>query len=149
MSPSQRPLHVRAKVKPRRVGTQSAAGRALRIPLTRRAGPFNHGRHPMKRNAGGSSCCGARRRWLWGLLLLAVFLLHQDWWNWARARPLVWGVLPVGLAYHAVYALGCAGVMALLVRFAWPRDLDSAARATRAGSGANKCRGGTDNAVAP
>lgn len=102
----------------------------------------------MNRNAGASSCCGARRRWLWALLLGAVFLLHQDWWNWARVRPLVLGVLPVGLAYHAGYALACAVVMALLVRYAWPRDLDSTQPASRAGSVRAVRRGETDEAAA-
>jgi hypothetical protein len=80
----------------------------------------------MNRNTRATVCRAACRRWFWALALLAVFLLHQDCWNWARVRPLVLGVLPAGLAYHAAYALGCALVMALLVRFAWPKHLGEA-----------------------
>ncbi|MDW8308557.1 MAG: hypothetical protein RMK20_04200 [Verrucomicrobiales bacterium] len=78
----------------------------------------------MHSNAGASSRRVARARWFWAALLAGMFLLHQDCWNWARARPLIFGVLPPGLAYHALYAIGCAVVMALLVRFAWPRELE-------------------------
>ena len=60
---------------------------------------------------------------LLSLLVLAVFFLHQDFWNWRNAG-LVFGFLPVGLAYHAAYAIAAACLMALLVKFAWPADLD-------------------------
>jgi hypothetical protein len=58
------------------------------------------------------------------LLVLAVFLLHQDFWNWRKSEPLVFGFLPVGLAYHAAYAIVAACLMAVLVKFAWPAELD-------------------------
>lgn len=57
------------------------------------------------------------------LLVLGMFLLHQDFWNW-RKSELVFGFLPVGLAYHAAYAILAAIMMALLVKFAWPKELD-------------------------
>jgi hypothetical protein len=63
------------------------------------------------------------KKLLLGLLVFAVFLLHQDCWNWRDAR-LVFGLLPAGLAYQAAYALGCAAMMAVLVKFAWPARLD-------------------------
>ena len=58
------------------------------------------------------------------LMILAVFLLHQDCWNWNKAEPLIFGFLPIGLAYHAGYAVLAAIMMALLVKFAWPTELD-------------------------
>jgi hypothetical protein len=57
------------------------------------------------------------------LLVLAVFFLHQDFWNWKNGG-LVFGFLPVGLAYHAAYANVAACLMAVLVKFAWPAELD-------------------------
>ena len=57
-------------------------------------------------------------------MVMAVFLLHQDCWNWKKADPFVFGFLPVGLAYHAGYAILAAIMMALLVKFAWPTGLD-------------------------
>ncbi len=58
------------------------------------------------------------------LLTLVFFILHQDVWNWRETTPLVLGFLPVGLAYHAGYSLCAAGLMVLLVKYAWPRGLD-------------------------
>ena len=54
------------------------------------------------------------------LLVIVVYVLHQDFWNWRRATPLVLGFLPVGLAYHAAYSVLAAVTMAVLVKFAWP-----------------------------
>jgi len=62
------------------------------------------------------------------LLVFAVYLLHQDFWNWKRATPLVFGFLPVGLAYHAAYSILAAVTMAVLVKFAWPKHLEDAAQ---------------------
>jgi hypothetical protein len=58
-------------------------------------------------------------------LIIAVYILHQDFWNWKRADPLVFGFLPAGLAYHAGYSIAAALLMAVLVRFAWPRHLEN------------------------
>jgi surface polysaccharide O-acyltransferase-like enzyme len=58
------------------------------------------------------------------LLVLGVFLLHQDFWNW-RNGGLVLGFLPVGLAYHAAYAILSAAMMWVLVKFAWPKQLEA------------------------
>ena len=56
--------------------------------------------------------------------LLALFLLHQDFWFWRQARPLVFGALPIGLFYHAAYTLATSLVLVLLVRQLWPAALD-------------------------
>lgn len=57
-------------------------------------------------------------------LVLVFYALHQDFWNWRTIEPLVFGFLPAGLAYHVAYSLGAAGIMAVLVKFAWPDGLD-------------------------
>ena len=59
------------------------------------------------------------KRALLYLTVLAVYLLHQDFWFWCEIRPLVAGFLPVGLAYHIAYMFLAAGVMAALVRWGW------------------------------
>jgi hypothetical protein len=61
---------------------------------------------------------------LTALALLLFFALHQDVWLWRESRPLIFGVLPVGLAYHAAYTLAVSVVMALLVRRYWPSHLE-------------------------
>ena len=65
------------------------------------------------------------RNWLLAAAVVAVYLLHQDFWFWTAARPLVFGFLPVGLFYHAVYSLVVAVLMWALVRFAWPAHLEA------------------------
>jgi hypothetical protein len=63
------------------------------------------------------------RRLLYAGLLL-VFLLHNDLWLWDDSRSVAG--LPVGLTYHVAFCLVVALLMGLLVRYAWPRDLESA-----------------------
>jgi hypothetical protein len=60
--------------------------------------------------------------------IAAVYLLHQDVWFWRTARPLTFGFLPVGLAYHAAYCLAAAALMWVLTRVAWPHHLDTDAK---------------------
>lgn len=62
------------------------------------------------------------------LLIVAVagvYGLHQDLWFWREARPLVFGFLPVGLAYHGFYCLVVSGLMWWLTRTAWPAHLET------------------------
>ncbi len=65
-----------------------------------------------------------KKRILLTSLVAAFYLLHQDFWNWGKIHPLVLGFLPVGLAYHVGYSVMAAVLMAVMVRFAWPQDLD-------------------------
>lgn len=59
-----------------------------------------------------------------GLAVAALYALHQDIWFWRTPRPLVFGFLPVGLAYHAAYCLAASALMWLLTKYAWPADLE-------------------------
>lgn len=65
-------------------------------------------------------------RLLLAAALASLYVLHQDVWFWREARPLVFGFLPIGLAYHALYCLAIAAVMWVLTRVAWPAHLESA-----------------------
>jgi Protein of unknown function (DUF3311) len=65
-----------------------------------------------------------KKKTLLGLATLALYLLHQDFWFWRDARPLVLGFLPIGLFYHAVYCVLAALLMWLLVRHAWPAEFE-------------------------
>ena len=56
------------------------------------------------------------------LILLAV--LHQDFWLWDDAT-LVFGFMPIGLAYHTAYCIVAARLWYLATKYAWPED-DSA-----------------------
>jgi hypothetical protein len=59
------------------------------------------------------------------VVALVVYVLHQDFWFWRSARPLVFGFLPVGLAYHAAYTLTISLLMFYLVRWHWPSHLEA------------------------
>ncbi|NND96869.1 MAG: DUF3311 domain-containing protein [Pirellulaceae bacterium] len=59
---------------------------------------------------------------VWGLVLLLV-VLHQDVWNWNDPR-LVFGFIPVTLAYHAGISVAASVVWFLATKFAWPRHLE-------------------------
>jgi hypothetical protein len=58
------------------------------------------------------------------LLIAGVYVVHQDNWNWSKS-DLIFGFLPVGLAYHAGYSILAAIMMAILVKFAWPEHLEN------------------------
>lgn len=55
---------------------------------------------------------------------VALFILHQDFWNWSNTR-LVFGFLPVGLAYHASFSLVAGGFWWLVSQFAWPSRIEA------------------------
>jgi hypothetical protein len=57
-------------------------------------------------------------------MVVVVYLLHQDFWNWKKAAPLLFGFLPIGLAYQAGFSILAAIMMGVLVKFAWPRHLE-------------------------
>ena len=59
----------------------------------------------------------------WFALLAVFFLVRYDLWA-QNDATLVAGV-PIGLAYHVAYCLAAVGVLALLVRYAWPDELDT------------------------
>ena len=64
------------------------------------------------------------KRSLLVLAVAALYVLHQDFWFWRTPRPLVLGVVPVGLFYHACYSVAASLLMWLLVRHAWPHHLE-------------------------
>jgi len=63
------------------------------------------------------------KKFLLFLMIAGVYFLHQDFWNWS-SKELVFGILPIGLAYHAGYSILAAVMMAVLVKFAWPGHLE-------------------------
>lgn len=70
---------------------------------------------------------GGPAKVVWGLVILLA-ILHWDFWYWDD-RTLLFGFLPIGLAYQAGFSLAAAMVWALAVRFAWPSELEEWASA--------------------
>ncbi len=58
------------------------------------------------------------------IMVLLYWGLHQDIWNWKTAEPFAFGFLPAGLSYHALYTIGISFLMWILVKFAWPSELE-------------------------
>ena len=65
---------------------------------------------------------------LLALAIVALYLLHQDIWFWRTAHPLVFGFLPVALAYHGAYCVVASVLMWALTKMAWPRHLEEESR---------------------
>lgn len=61
------------------------------------------------------------------IAVVTIIVLHQDFWFWSDARPLLFGFLPAGLWYHMGYCLAASAVMAALVRWAWPDNPEDTA----------------------
>jgi uncharacterized membrane protein SpoIIM required for sporulation len=57
-------------------------------------------------------------------LFAGLYALHQDVWWWRDARPLVFGMLPIGLFYHVAFTLATSAAMSLLIRLVWPTHLE-------------------------
>lgn len=81
-----------------------------------------------QRSASGNGG-SATVRWLLAALVLVLLILRHDYWWWDDARPLLFGFLPVGLWWQALVTLLAAVMMWLLVRFAWPKQLEDEALA--------------------
>ena len=60
---------------------------------------------------------------VYGIVVL-LMVLHHDYWNWHTHEPLLFGFVPIGLAWHMGISIGAGLVWALAVAFAWPRDVD-------------------------
>ena len=65
---------------------------------------------------------GAGRYWIWGVFVV-LFGLHHDFWWWDD-RTLVWGFLPIGLAYHAAFSVAAGVLWALAARYDWPSHIE-------------------------
>ena len=63
------------------------------------------------------------KRILLVVAVVALYVLHQDIWFW-RSSYLVFGFIPIGLVYHALFSAAAALLMWLLVTFAWPSHLE-------------------------
>jgi len=57
------------------------------------------------------------------LLVAMLIIFHQDFWYWNDAT-LVFGFLPIGMAYHIGISLAAAAVWFIACTFAWPEGID-------------------------
>jgi len=52
-----------------------------------------------------------------------LFLLHQDFWWWDD-RSIVFGFLPIGLAWHVGFSVAAALLWLAALKFAWPAEIE-------------------------
>lgn len=64
------------------------------------------------------------KRTLLVLVVVVLYILHQDFWFWRTAYPMVFGFIPIGLFYQACFSVAASLVMWLLVKYAWPGHLE-------------------------
>ncbi|MFT5299440.1 MAG: hypothetical protein ACI87E_001471 [Mariniblastus sp.] len=57
------------------------------------------------------------------ILVAVLIILHQDFWLW-EDDSLVYGFLPIGLAYHIGISIAAAAVWLIACTFAWPEGVD-------------------------
>jgi hypothetical protein len=75
-------------------------------------------------------------------IVIALYILHQDFWFWRAATPIVFGFLPIGLFYHVCYTIVVSLLMWLLVKYAWPSHLEERAGGWESGGVGERGSGG-------
>lgn len=63
------------------------------------------------------------KRTLITLFFILLLVLHQDFW-WRDNPTLVFGILPISLAYHVAWTLLVAVAWFFVTKFCWPDALD-------------------------
>lgn len=64
------------------------------------------------------------KRILLVIVVVALYILHQDIWFWRTPYPMAFGFIPIGLFYQGCFSVAAALVMWLLVKHAWPAHLE-------------------------
>ena len=59
---------------------------------------------------------------VYGLVVLLA-IIHQDFWWWNN-KTLVFGFMPLGFFYHALFSCMAAGVWAMAIKWAWPSEIE-------------------------
>lgn len=62
------------------------------------------------------------KRALWPAVIVLA-LLHHDFWFWNDTR-LVFGFLPIGLAWHVGFSIAAGILWALASKYAWPEEIE-------------------------
>ncbi len=56
-------------------------------------------------------------------LVILMFILHQDWWLW-NDSTLLFGFMPIGLAYHGLFSIMASVTWGLTLYFCWPTHIE-------------------------
>ncbi|HEX3132213.1 MAG TPA: DUF3311 domain-containing protein [Planctomycetota bacterium] len=63
------------------------------------------------------------KKWLAAVWVIALLVLHQDFWLWT-SKTLLFGCVPIGLAYHAGFTVLAAITLFVFTRTIWPKHLE-------------------------
>jgi hypothetical protein len=64
-------------------------------------------------------------KWVMTFLTVVLIVVHQDLWNWAKAKPELFGFLPVGIWYHGLFCVAASVVLWMWGAFLWPSHLEN------------------------
>jgi hypothetical protein len=67
------------------------------------------------------------KRTLLVVAVVALYILHQDYWFWNTPYlfgAIPFGFIPIGLLYQAGFSVAASLLMWLLVKYAWPSQLE-------------------------
>ena len=59
------------------------------------------------------------------ILFIALVVVHQDFWWWDD-KSVVFGFMPIGLAFHVLISVLASVLWLFAVKFCWPRELELA-----------------------
>jgi hypothetical protein len=59
------------------------------------------------------------RKFVWGAVILLI-ILHQDVWFWDSFNPLLFGFMPISMAYHILISILAASVWFVATKVCWP-----------------------------
>jgi len=74
------------------------------------------------------------RKLVYGMIVLLA-IVHQDFWWWDRIDPLLFGFIPIGLAYQAGVSIAAATLWALAVKHCWPDGVEDEVAASISSGG--------------
>lgn len=79
---------------------------------------------------------GKRNPYALIIVIIAILLaiVHQDYWWW-DSTYLVFGFLPIGLAYHAGFSIAAGLLWLATVQLAWPEAIEQWAEGEAEGEG--------------
>lgn len=70
-----------------------------------------------------------RKKLIW-LGVMALAILHHDFWWWGDPS-LVFGFLPIGLAYHVGFSIAASALWFAYIKFAWPTHIEEFAEGSK------------------
>jgi len=62
-----------------------------------------------------------KRRLLWYIIFVLIFLLYHDFWNWRKVKPLIGGWLPAWFFYLMILIVVYSVAAFFFTKKCWPK----------------------------